>query len=209
MTAKRCGLRTGLARLPRLLIALALGGCASGPAPSDHYYRLDVGAPASALEAPAFPGTLVVERFRADALTSERLLVYRRADESSEVYRHAYHYWLDSPTTLLPRALASYLRAAGAANRVVTNETRLRPDFAVEGRIVRFERVLGGSAPAVLVELELSLTREADRELMLLATYREEREADGRSIAQAVDAFSRALADIFARFLADAAGSAT
>ena len=53
------------------LLLLVLWGCASGPAPADHHYRLDVAAP----EAPAakrLDGVLQVDRLRADALAGER-----------------------------------------------------------------------------------------------------------------------------------------
>ena len=53
-------------------------------------------------------------------------------------------------------------------------------------------------------QLEFTVTREADRELLLIETYREEREADGDGVGAAATAFERALADILDRFLADA-----
>ncbi len=192
-------LRVGLAAACAVLL-----GCAAGPAPRDHFYRLDVGAPSRTFETPPFAGTLEVRRFRADALTEGRLVVFRHANDPAEVQRHAYHRWLDSPTAMLQEQMATYLRAAHAAPLVVTPVMRVRPDYALSGRVVRFERVLGGSRPGVVVELEFTVTREADRELLLLATYREEREAEGDGVGRAALAFNRSLADILDRFLADA-----
>ncbi len=191
--------RVWLAAVGAVLVA-----CAAGPAPRDHFYRLEAGAPHEVLEAPLFAGTLEVRRLRTDALTDGSRLLYRTHSDSAEVRRYPYHHWLDSPTAMVQEEMAAYLRAAGAAALVVTPETRVRPDYVVSGRIVRFERVLGESPPGVVVELELHVTRQTDRALLLLTTYREERQADGPDIARSALAMSRALADIFDRFLADA-----
>ena len=43
-----------------LILGLSLGGCASGPAPVDHYYRFEAGMPA-ARAAKKWPGNLQVE----------------------------------------------------------------------------------------------------------------------------------------------------
>ncbi len=182
----------------------ALVGCVAGPAPRDHFYRLELGAPSRALEQAPFSGTLEVRRFRADAVTDGTLVLFCNARDPAEVQRHTYHHWLDSPTAMLQVQMAAYLRAARAAPRVVTPELRLRPDYVLAGRVGRFERVFGESPPGVVVELEFTVTREADRELLLIATYREEREADGDGVGAAALAFDRALADILDRFLADA-----
>ena len=55
-----------------------------------------------------------------------------------------------------------------------------------------------------MVELELAISRESDRALLLQRVYREERPAAGPSVAEAVDAASAAVSAIFTRFLADA-----
>jgi ABC-type uncharacterized transport system auxiliary subunit len=182
--------------------ALALA-CAGGPAPRDHYYRLETPAPA-ARTAPLVPGTVEVERFRADALTGGVRIVQRRAADKSELVPYAYHQWADPPTILLQTRLVDYLRAAQAAPLVVTPESRAGADFAVLGRIARLELVTDAGAPAALAELELTLTRERDHAIVLQRVYREERTAAGPGVAGAVDAAGDAVGAIFERFLADA-----
>ena len=59
-----------------------------------------------------------------------------------------------------------------------------------------------------MVELELAVSRESDRSLLLQKVYRDEQPAAGASVAQAVDAASAAVSAIFARFLADAQAQA-
>ncbi len=185
-----------------LLVAASLAAaCASGPAPKDHFYRLEVAAPA-ALPAPRLAGTLAVNRFRADALTNERQILYRENDTTTEVGRLAYQRWVDSPTIMVQGQLARYLRDAGVAKRVVTPAVRVRPDFLISGRIARLEWVLGAS-PQVVVELQLAITRPNDGKLLVHRTYSGVAPVDGSSAGKAVEAFDRALGEIFARFLAD------
>jgi ABC-type uncharacterized transport system auxiliary subunit len=198
MSARRR--RAGL--LTAALAMLATAGCSAGPAPRDHFWRLEVGPPET-LEVPPLSGAVEVRRFKADALTGERPIVYRESDDASELHRHVYHYWLDSPTTMLQTELVVFLRAAAAAEVVVADGASSRHDWTVSGRILRLERVLGGEAPSVIVELELDLTRAADRTLALVKTYRVEREADGEGMTASMEAFGRATTEIFRRFLGD------
>ena len=187
--------------------AALLLACAGGPAPRDHFYRIQTAAPAP-LATPVFPGTVEVERFRADALTGGVRMVKRQAADSSELEPYAYHQWADPPTIQLQTQLVSFLREAQAAPLVVTPELRAHSDFAVLGRIVRLEHQTGGGAPRAVVELELAVSRESDRSLLLQKVYRDEQPAAGASVAQAVDAASAAVSASFARFLADAQAQA-
>ena len=74
-------------------LVLALAGCAAGPAPSDHFYRLEAGAPTKTFEPPPLSGTIEVRRFRADAVTAERRIVLRREGEPTLQLKA-----LDAPT---------------------------------------------------------------------------------------------------------------
>jgi ABC-type uncharacterized transport system auxiliary subunit len=189
-----------------LLLALGALACAGGPAPRDHFYRIEVEAPAP-LAAPIFPGAVEVERFRADALSGGLPLVQRAAGSASELERFAYHQWTDPPTLLLQTRLCDYLRQSQAAPLVVVPELRAPYAFEVQGRIARLELVGAAGATQAVVELELSVVRERDRALLLHRVYREERAAAGSSVALAADAAGSAVGAIFARFLEDAAAS--
>jgi ABC-type uncharacterized transport system auxiliary subunit len=183
--------------------AALLLACAGGPAPRDHFYRLETAAPAP-LAAPIFPGTVEVGRFRSDALTGSIRIVQRQAPDASELEPYAYHQWADPPTIQLQNRLVAFLREAKAAPMVVTPELRARSDFAVLGRIARLEHQTGGGRPRAVVELELAVSRESDRAVLLQRVYREEQPAAGGSVAQAIDAAGAAVNAIFTRFLADA-----
>lgn len=184
---------------------VALAGCAAAPAPpADRFWRF---APADAGGAPGatplFDGRLAVERLRADGLVGERAIVWSEADRPHELHAHAFQYWVEPPADMLQERLALLLRARGVAREVATPEMRLRPDWAVNGRILRFERVLGGPSPGVVVELRLGVKRVADGHVVWSADYRETQPAAGDEVADAVLAFERAADAIFARFVAD------
>ena len=185
--------------------ALVALGCVAPPAPSDHFYRLEAQVPARPRAAPVFPGTLVVDLLQADALAGERPLVYRNGEDSPELLRHSYHYWVETPTRMAQLELARYLRAAGAASQVVTPEMRIDADYLLGGRILRLERILGEDPPRVRVELELVVVRMPQRDLVLLGTFDEEERADDGSVEASVRAMNRALTRIYAAFLARSA----
>jgi ABC-type uncharacterized transport system auxiliary subunit len=189
-------------RLLPALLALGTMSCASGPAPRDHYYRLEAAAP-SALASPKLAGTLEVERPRAETISQGRRMLYRDASGSGEIKQYAYHLWVDPPSLMLRDQLVAYLRAAGAAENVVTPAVGVEADYVVSGRLVQLESILGGGDPRVAVEIELALTRQKGHELLLLKTYREERVASGGSVPDAVAAYGQAITAIFERFVAD------
>lgn len=194
-------------RAPIRILALAAvaciaTACASGPAPRDHYYRLVAASP-PALASPVIDGTVEVDRVRVEAISQGRRILYRDAANPGEIAQYTYHHWVDPPNVMLQEQLVTYLRDAGAAPSVVTPAVNVDADYRISGRLVRFERLLNGANPGVVVEIELVLTRRADDALLLLETYREERTAAGSGVSEAVDAFDAAVTAIFARFVAD------
>ncbi len=194
------------------LLVLFIGGCAvlPPPPPDDTFYRLPTPAAAGRLSEPALPGVVEVVRFTADGVTGERALVHARAGGSHVLSSYAYHLWTDSPTALLQEALVDHLRAAGAAETVVTSNLRLVPDFVIQGHIKRFEQVaaLGpagraaGAAEAV-VAIELAVTDRRDERLVLLRDYEARRPASSGAPEAAVRAMSAAVAEVFEAFVAD------
>jgi len=184
------------------LAAIAWLGCAAGPAPRDHFYRLETATP-RALASPPIAGTLEVDRPRVEAISQGRRILYRDGSSPGEIGRHAYHHWVDPPSVMLQDQLVRYMRLAGAAETVVTPAVHVESDYLVSGRIVRLERILGSGEQRVAVEIELTLMRQKGRELLLLETYSEERVAAGTSVAGSVTAFEQAVTAIFERFVAD------
>ena len=181
------------------LLAAALGACVAGPAPRDHFYRVDVAAPAAGKL--ALTGILEVERFTSDDTLRERHLLYVTPG-SPEVTPYGYHLWVDSPTLLLQRALADHLRAAGVAEQVVTPDAGAGEDWQVNGHLRQLYQVLGG-APSVRVDLELRLRRAQGADLVAQKIYSATAPAGDDTPEAAARAFSLAIGEVFERFTAD------
>lgn len=186
-------------------LSLMLWNCASGPAPIDHYYRVDAGVP-DAPAAKKLKGNLQIDRLHTDALTGERQLLYKETAGASEIRQHPYQRWSDPPAILLQAELVSFLTVAAVADTVIAATARVKPDYVVSGRIRDFERVLEPEARAV-VEIQLAVTSAAGEEILVNRSYREERIAANSTVEASVVAFSEAVHVIFERFLADLGGS--
>lgn len=186
-------------------LSLMLWSCASGPAPIDHYYRVDAGVP-DAPAAKKLKGNLQIDRLHTDALTGERQLLYKETAGASEIRQHPYQRWSDPPAMLLQAELVSFLTVAAVADTVIAATARVKPDYVVSGRIRDFERVLEPEARAV-VEIQLAVTSAAGEEILVNRSYREERVAANSTVEASVVAFSEAVHAIFERFLADLCGS--
>jgi ABC-type uncharacterized transport system auxiliary subunit len=189
-----------------LLVVTAMmipGGCFSGPAPPDRFYRLEIPDPAAPLEVPRLRGRLLVDSIRGDAMTLERQMIYRDASDPSQVRRLGYDHWVDPPPVMVQRAVVEFLRSANAAEAVITPEMRFDAKVRLGGRLHRFERLVGQGSPRATIELEFNLVRVGEREPLLMEIYREQEEAVGSGIGESVEAFSRALHRILERLVLD------
>lgn len=201
MAGRPAGFR--LAAVAALVSALAACGTAE-PVPADRYYRLDV-AVSQRFQQPELNGVVEVERFAADGVTAGRPIVYTERADSLELKAYHYHFWAEPPTVMLRDALVRALRAAGAAREVVAPESRIRPDYVVTGEIKRMEHVAGSTPQQAVLEIGLVLRGAQSGNLMLLRTYRIEREFAGGSMNEFVTAMNAAASEALQRFLADLA----
>lgn len=181
------------------LLAL-LAACAQPAPPADNFYRLEVAEPAARNGEPWLPGVLEVNRFDTDGVLAERALAYQ--DKDGSLARYRYDLWTEAPGTLLQDQLVEDLRARGAAHQVVTPDLRVPPDWALRGKLRRFE--LLPDQGKVAMRLQLSVVSARDGSVVLLDTYGAEVATAAEPKAAAV-ALARAAADIFDRFAADLA----
>lgn len=189
---------------PILLLSGLVTACAAPPpAPEDSFYRLSPRADGAVASAPLLNGVVEVDRFAASGSLANRPLLFAEPG-SNAVSEYHYHFWIEAPPILLQSALVSYLRSAGLSDRVVTPEMRVRPDYTVRGRLMRLETVLGDK-PMGVAELELSLRRESDGELMVLGEYRAEVPSDPNGVKTDVAAIEKAVNAAFRDFVADIA----
>ena len=188
-----------------VLLLPVLGGClgSAPPVPRDHYYRIVVSAPPPG-ESVVFPGAVSVAPLDADGLLHERPVLFSSSGEPHEMQQHDYHYWTDPPPRMLQGQLVDFLRDSGAAHTVVTPDLRVPADYEVTGRIKRLERLLGGGPPRVVAELELAMVETSTNRLVVVESYGAELSSTDESVQAAILALNQALADIFARFVADA-----
>lgn len=190
-------------RLAAIATALAVAACGGGAAaPDDHHYRLDVVAPGQALKQPLLSGVLEVQRFAAEGLVGERAMVYAVPDEPFEIHKYNYHFWNEPPGAMVQDQMIRYLRKTNLADKVVSPELHLKADYVIEGRVRRFDQLVGQTTHMVL-EIELGLIRMQDEKLILLKTYRADEPAASDSAPAAVAAANKALSELFEQFVAD------
>ena len=145
----------------------------------------------------------MMRRIEAQGLLRERPLLFS-VGSAQEVQQHDYHYWTDAPPRMLQLELVDYLRKGHAASAVITPDLRTPADYEVSGRIKRLERILDGTPPRVVAELELAMTETNTNRLLVVQTYSAEIRATDDSVPASVEALDQALSDIFGRFVADA-----
>ena len=204
----RSPLRRRVGAILLLCGSLLVSSCLGGKSKPDVFYRLDLPTPTAA-KTRSLPGILEIDRFRSDALLSERRIAYRPDGESGQsgrIKQHGRSYWVDSPTVLLQVGFAQALDAARVADQVVTPIQRVRPDHVLAGRILHFEGATSGTG---LVELELSVTRLRDRKLIHHETYREEIPSAAKGAATTVRGVTAGVGRIVEQLVRDLAAAAS
>lgn len=198
MASRRAALGAGL-----LLVLFGAVGCVGSvpQLPDDRYYRLP--EPSAAEPSRHVQATVAVALPRSDGLHSERAMLYSHHDRPLEVLRHHYYFWAESPPRLIQEHAIAYLRQTHIAPDVVRDEAAPAAALRLESRLLRFERLVGGATPEVVVGLELQW-QAPERAPTPPRAYRVTVPAADDSIYASVQAFGAALTQIYARFLHDA-----
>ena len=177
-------------------------GCGSAPpVPEDQYYRLQAVYTSKPLAEKILLGTIEVDRFVADGLTSQRAVVYSEIETPNQVRAYHYDFWIKSPTVMLRDELVSFLRASKISDAVVTPEMRVKSEYALTGKIRHLEQVKMKSGYRTILEIELGLRKPRTGKLLFLDTYRLENDANGPDVASAVVSLNTALSYIYSEFL--------
>lgn len=183
------------------LAAGALAACSSDPVPPNVFYRLGAPAIPAARAGGPVSGTLEVPPLRAAGIVNERSILYREG--ASQLMQYSYHSWVEPPTAMLQRAFIDVLRGAQAFQNVVPPDMRLDRDYELRGELKKWEHVRASNT--VAVEIELSLRRVRDNQLLHLKTYRADAPAAGEGIEPVVAGFTRGMDTIYAQLLTDLA----
>jgi len=168
-----------------LALAMALAACGSAPpAPTDRYYRLQPVSVAPLGQA------IAVQPLRAESLYGERPLVYGDESNPRQLRQYHYHLWLYAPGQLVRDHLVASLALRSGDGGV-----------RLDGRVLRFDRLLDGQRSKAVLALELRLTRSG--KILLEKTYAAEQVAVDSSIAAHVAAIEQALALIYGELRKD------
>ena len=179
-----------------------LTACGSAPpVPEDQYYRLQAIYASEPLTTKPLAGTIEVDRFVADGLTSERAIVYSDIQKPNQVRAYHYDFWIKPPTVMLRDELVSFLRKSKISDAVVTPEMRVNAEYALTGKIKHLEQVKMESGYRTILEVELGLRHPNTGKLLFLDTYRLENDARGSSVGAAVKSLNTALSIIYSEFL--------
>ncbi|WP_404380207.1 ABC-type transport auxiliary lipoprotein family protein [Caenispirillum salinarum] len=202
---RRRALGLGLAAVA----AAGLAACSVGdPAPTDHFYRLNVNIPAGvSVPGPPAEGKALVQPFDAAGVLNQRALLW--TENGVELQQYSYHFWAEPPAQLFQKATAGAVRAANVFEAVVEPSFRARPDWIVRGRIRNLE-VIGpsGEESAVRgarVALTMMVTDPDDERVLLDRDYEESVTVPTGTVSAAAAAIGAATEGILARFLQDLA----
>ncbi|MBL8642815.1 MAG: membrane integrity-associated transporter subunit PqiC [Rhodospirillaceae bacterium] len=178
--------------------ALALAGCSSDPVPVDTYYRLETTVSATRPGGP-LKGIAEVMPIRGEGVVNGRAILFRRSE--TEIRPYSYHFWADTPASMLQRQLVDALRAGQAFDSVALPEMRLQRDYEIMGTLRKLEH--DATQNRVIVEIEFSVRKVRNSEVQVLKVYKAEATARGDDVTGAVAGFSAALGQVFADLIAD------
>ena len=181
-----------------LLVLVSLGLCACGsapPAPVDHFYRLWPVSVQSQFK--GVSGGLVVQPFQAESLYAERPVVYSEAGSLRQLRQYHYHLWLYPPAQLVREHLVASL---GAKSDRSGEQRSAGVDCSLDGRVLRFERVVSGQSAKAVVALDLHLIRNG--KTVVRGIYQAEQVATGAAMDSFAVAMEQALGNVYAEFMA-------
>lgn len=179
-----------------LLFTLSLAGCGitGQPVPPDHYYRL----PQVKIEARGSSAldSLQLVAVTADGLYNERNLLYVDVLRPLEVGLYHYHYWIESPLTLIGKYIADAIKTSHVSAQFTGPEEKASADARMSIQIVRFERIIGDSGAAVQVALLVTMDYEPGKGDRWQKLYEADQEAESADMQDTAIAFGNALNSI-------------
>ncbi len=174
-----------------LLVLLAgfISACSfgSGPAPEDHFYRIPeiVLSP----QAESQYNNIVIKPVKSSGLYHERAILYIKKDRPLELLRYHYSFWTTPPAEIVYGALYQGLLSSGIATHISRELTDSRPDYIIDSRIVRFERLVGADGISVVVALEVSLLNGRDAGSHWTKRYEISHELEATDMYSTINAF--------------------
>jgi ABC-type uncharacterized transport system auxiliary subunit len=178
-----------------------LAACSASPVPTDTYYSLTPPVTSSSRSGGPLKGIADVAPIRGDGVVNARALLFR--GKQSQIQQYSYHFWADTPATMLQRSLVDALRAAQAFDMVATPDMRLTRDYEVMGTLRKLEHDLSQDGGRAVIEVELGVRKISGNKMLLLKVYTAGVAAPGGNMSGVVAACSAALGQILGQFIAD------
>ncbi|MFW2374859.1 MAG: ABC-type transport auxiliary lipoprotein family protein [Gammaproteobacteria bacterium] len=186
-----------------ILFILVLSACSiSGePVPQDHFYRL----PQVNIETrnTSVLDSLQLVSVTADGLYNERNLLYVDASRPLEVGRYHYHYWVESPLTLVAKYLAEAIKTSNVAMQFTGPKDKASVNARMSIQIVRFERIIDDSGYSVRVGLLVDMDYRQANPGHWQKLYQLDQAVDSSDMQDSVRAFGEALNSISRMLIKD------
>lgn len=177
-----------------------LASCANqAPVPQDQYYFLPSATSPHRL-ADKLVTPVAVAPFQAEGIRRDRALLYIDSHAPMTIRRYHYHHWAISPPKLIQEHMLAYLRLSLNDNEAIRLEPGTESSSTIRGKILRFERLTAKQENGVIVSLELSYMSANEKVWQKVYTVKEN---SGNRIENSVEAFGKALEQIYNAFLND------
>lgn len=188
-------IRQPLIPLVLFTLTVLLSACGTAPpVPSDHFFRLSP-VHVAALDGSPRTEALTIHAIRAESLYAERAMVFTDEHNPRQLRQYHYHLWLYPPSQLVQDHLTSSL--AESIEIAPAGQAKL----ALQGRILRFDRILGAKQNYAAVTLELQVLDNGRP--VLSKTYEAVQPTLEDSFPAFIEAMERVLASIYGDFLLD------
>jgi ABC-type uncharacterized transport system auxiliary subunit len=180
---------------------MALVACSSAPVPVDTFYRLE--QVSDLPNSTTRPGTVEVAPLRGEGVVNARAILFRKS--ATELQQYSYHFWAETPASMLQRNIVDALRQSKTFENAVTPDMRADRAFEVIGTLRKLEHDQTQSPARAQIEIELGLRRVTGNVLLTSKVYQASVAVGGAGMPAVVAALSAAQSQIIAQFLADLA----
>ena len=181
--------------LPLCLVYLNACSISGGAIPQDHFYRLPTIETASYVQ----QKNIIVKPVRVDGLYHERSMLYVNQNEPLEIKRYSYHYWVETPASLILKSLTAYLSANKQADLNTAN-IELLPG------LLNFERLVSLGKAEAYIKLHIEVNHLNHPEKSFTKTYEARIAASSMNMYDTVSAFGKALDEIAKVLVSDLSG---
>jgi ABC-type uncharacterized transport system auxiliary subunit len=187
-------------------ILLLPTACVNLKQPSNkiEYYTLEYDSPKLAGLA-QLPYAIRIEPFIAAPTYNTTQIIYR--EQSFERDAYAYHKWRINPGSLVTQLLSRDLRNSGLFKAVISHESRLKPLFALEGKVEEFFELDGSEQWNAVLSLTITLAEEdkkdIDDRLIFQKSYRTMEACERRNPRALAAAMSQAMERLSGELIKD------